>query len=244
MIEDAEKKRSEYRTRAMTAKARVEEQMREKEKQMQVANRDLEKLRQKVEQAESVSALPLKSMESKLRALQFEVTRVKTGAKNRQDALSAELVRKGAEIREMERLKAAAIQDAENIERQFKEKREQSEQALERGKQALEAAKKSTLNAENQHFERVERVRELLVDAKKEYVKEKEALVAAKKKFESELAKLEEERAQAAEEFENQRIVTKSSRRAPFATSKQTHHVRRSIGRAEGGEETTRCHRG
>ena len=214
VIEDAEKKRSEYRTRAMTAKARVEEQMREKEKQMQVANRDLEKLRQKVEQAESVSALPLKSMESKLRALQFEVTRVKTAAKNRQDALSAELVRKGAEIREMERLKAAAIQDAENIERQFKEKREQSEQALERGKQALEAAKKSTLNAENQHFERVERVRELLVDAKKEYVKEKEALVAAKKKFESELAKLEEERAQAAQEFESQRIVTKKARDA------------------------------
>ena len=214
VIEDAEKKREEYRTRAMTAKARAEEQMREKEKQMQVANRDLEKLRQKVEQAESVSALPLKSMESKLRALQFEVTRVKTAAKNRQDALSAELVKKGVEIREMERAKAAAVQDAENIERQFKEKREQSEQALERGKQALEAAKKSTLNAEKQHFERVERVREMLVEAKKEYVKEKEALVAAKKKHESELAKLEEERSQAAQEFENQRVLTKKARDA------------------------------
>ena len=104
----------------MTAKARAEEQMREKEKEMQVANRDLEKLRQKVEQAESVSALPLKSMESKLQSMQFEVTRVKTAAKNKKDALSAELVKKGKEVREMERAKAAAVQDAENIERQFR----------------------------------------------------------------------------------------------------------------------------
>ena len=214
VIEDAERKRSEYRTRAMTAKARAEEQMREKEKEMQVANRDLEKLRQKVEQAESVSALPLKSMESKLQSMQFEVTRVKTAAKNKKDALSAELVKKGKEVREMERAKAAAVQDAENIERQFKEKREQSEQALERGKQALEAAKNSTLTAEKRHFERVEHVREMLVETKKEYVKEKEALIAAKKKYENELAKLEEERAQAVQELENQRAVTKKAREA------------------------------
>ena len=61
----------------------------------------------------------------------------------------------------------------------------------------MEAAKNSTLTAEKRHFERVEHVREMLVETKKEYVKEKEALIAAKKKYENELAKLEEERAQA-----------------------------------------------
>ena len=100
--------------------------MREKEKEMQVANRDLEKLRQKVEQAESVSALPLKSMESKLQSMQFEVTRVKTAAKNKKDALSAELVKESKEVREMERAKAAAVQDAENIERQFKKEEQKA----------------------------------------------------------------------------------------------------------------------
>ena len=49
----------------------------------------------------------------------------------------------------------------------------------------------------------------MLVETKKEYVKEKEALIAAKKKYENELAKLEEERAQAVQELENQRAVTK-----------------------------------
>ena len=95
-------------------------------------------------------------MESKLRALQFEVTRVKTGAKNRQDALSAELVRKGAEIREMERLKAAAIQNHRKISNvNLKKSESKAEQALERGKQALEAAKKINLKRGKSTLERV-----------------------------------------------------------------------------------------
>ena len=214
IIEDAEKKRAEYRTRAMTAKDRAQEQIYEKENQMQLANRELEKLRQKVEQAESVSILPLKAMESKLRTLQLEVTRVKEASKNRQEALSAELVKKGTEIREMERVKAAAEREAESIERQFQEKREQSEQALERGKQALGAAKNQTINAEKQHFKRVEQVREALVEAKKEFVKEKESLAVAKKKHDIEFAKLEEERVAASQEVENQRLITRKAKDA------------------------------